>query len=532
MPRIRGRRQGQEGVVLILTLFVLLITYALVTQLTLGTSVALQTSRNAATRTRMQAACRSAARQFLDTLAEDAGGAAGTAAGALAGAAGSGGALDGGLGDSAGLGAGDGGQGDGGEEEGADADSWEDAWAKPMRILMGDIEITAWAEDENAKFNLLTLVAEDEEFRLEAREICTRILDRLREERDDDLSYLDARRITEEIVEWLEAEDRDQDWPRPERFSNDEEEDRVLPFTLEELMLLEHVSPELYYDQVVDEDTLAPGLESVFTVWTSVDLAPPGSLEGESAGAGGASGAAGAPAGAGGAGGADGAGAGGAPQAETSGPSAQEGGEEGGPPPAGGLSGAAGGEPAVGIVLNLNTMPRPVLEGLMAPAELPRIVVQDILEYRNEVDEEALQEQEDQDQETRELEEALYGSADEEPHRFFRSLEDLDEIESFQTRVDQEARDRFLTWVDVKSDVFSVFLYARIPPQDWRPSYRYDEPPGPVLRLRAVVWRRQTEQGARLLYLVPWHEVPNTRWRVPDFQDELPPFVPPDYYFR
>ncbi|RMH01798.1 MAG: hypothetical protein D6702_10415, partial [Planctomycetota bacterium] len=265
-----GASAGRRGVVLILTLFVILITYALVAQLTLGTSVVAQTTRNAALRLRMRAACTSAAQQVLDALADDAqaAGAGASAAAAEATAEGLGG-LDPGA---AGTG--------GGEEAGAgaeaeDADSFEDSWARPMRIMMGEIEIQTFVQDENSKFNLLSMLDEDEDRRRQARDRCAAILDRLRTGFDDDLDDLEAAQIRDDIVAWLEGRDRDQEYPRPPRFSNPEDQDWSFPYALEELLVLERIDEELFYDQVRPDDKYAPGLESVFTVWTSIDLEPP-----------------------------------------------------------------------------------------------------------------------------------------------------------------------------------------------------------------------------------------------------------------
>lgn len=497
---------GQKGVVLILTLFVILITYALVAQLTLGTSVASQTTRNSALRIRMEAACTSAAQQILETLADDAAAAAGSeaagAAGEMAGA----------------MGGATGGEesGEGAPEEGADADSWEDTWARPMRVLMGEIEVLAWVQDENSKFNLLALVAEDEIFREESREACARILDRLREGFDDDLSRSDAQRLRDEIVRWLEGRDRDEDYPRPPRYSNPEDESSCAPYSLEELMMLDLVDEELFHDQVREDDELAPGLESVFTVWTSIDLEVPqaGALAGAGTGEEPAAGEAAAAAAAG-----------------VEDPALGEG-EEGSleVPVSGGLLGAAQGDPALGAKLNLNTAPRAVLEGVLDDGQIPAQVVEEILEYRNTVDEEALEqrESEEYDPSSAELERAFYGEDQPDPMLFFRSADDLDQLETFAT-LEATAQQAIRDLVGVKSDVFSVYLFARVAPRDWVQTERYQEPPGPVLRLRAVYWRRTTTDGARFIPIQSWHQVPSTRWRLPDFPDRLPLFEAPRY---
>ncbi len=512
-----------RGVVLILTLFVILITYALVAQLTLGTSVASQTTRNAALRIQMRAACTSAAQQILDTLTDDAAGGLGGAAEEMAGAAGEGfGGLDG----MSGSGGGDlGGEGEEGEEgeESNDADTFEDAWARTMRIMMGEIEIFAFVQDENAKFNLLLMLSEDEEIAGPAQDRCANILDRLRTEFDDDLDISEANMIRDEIIAWLEGRDRDEDYPRPLRHSTPEDADYVLPYALEELMVLERVGPELYYDQVRPDEQYAPGLESVFTVSTSVSLEPPdqGELDGEGGeGEAGEEGAASA-----------------AERAAAELGSSAGGGEEGlegeeglAMPVSGGLLGAAEGEPLLGTKINLNTAARPVIEGMFLDSEFPPDLVEEILEYRNEVDEEALEERENEeyDQDLAELERSFYGEEEAEPRLVFGSLDDLEKLESFQgmeSTLQQEFRDL----VEVKSDVFSVYLFARVAPPEWIQERRYQEPPGQVLRLRAVFWRRMTDDGAKFIPIQPWHEVPFMRWRVPDYPDRLPVYEPPTY---
>ena len=508
------RRLGEGGVILILTLFVLLITYAMVTQLTLSTSVAWMTSKNASNRIRMELACKSAAEQILGVLADDAAG------GGLGGASAEAQSLLGELGYADGdadAGGGGAAEGEDAAEEEPDSDSLQDSWAKPMRVVMGDIQITSWVQDECGKFNLLTLVSPGIEERDAARERCQRIIDFLREEFDDDLDFTQAGRITEEIVQWLEGSNRNLDWPAPLRHSGSEESERILMLDLEELLLLEGVTPNLYHDQVRDEDRIAPGLETVFTVWTSVDIDSPdasddpgtspaeeASLFGDSVDSGG--------------------GLGEESSLETSVAVDDR------------LSGAQGGlddvleaGAGVGIRLNLNTMPRAVMEGLLSTSELPAGLVKDILHFRNEVDEEAIAEegQDEVDVEAQALERALYGETFEKPMQFFASVDDLEEVPGWDSRLDDEQQERVKELVGTQSDVFSVHLWARIPPQDWVQESRYEEPTGPVLRMRAIVWRRAGSEGTRFILIRPWHVVSRTRWTIPDFQWDLPVYEPP-----
>jgi hypothetical protein len=287
--------------------------------------------------------------------------------------------------------------------------------------------------------------------------------------------------------------------------------------SLEELLLLEHVDEGLYYDQVRGEE-IAPGLESVFTVWTTVDFEAPesGLLEGGEA----------APADGGAAdGGASDSGAAAAAEGLAAGEEERRG--------EGGLEGALQGEPPLGTAINLNTAPRAVIEGLLPEHQLPRHLTTALLRWRNEVDEEEaeLRDGQDVDPDDQRLRDALFGEREEEPKRYFRSLEDIRQVPGFEEgELPLEVEQELLGLVGVQSDVFSVHLWARVK-QDmaWQPAHRYQDMPGPVLRLRAVVWRRATQSGPVLLLLEPWRRVPATRWRIPDFQDELPVFEPPRY---
>ena len=195
----------------------------------------------------------------------------------------------------------------------------------------------------------------------------------------------------------------------------------------------------------------------------------------------------------------------------------------------GGLDDLLEGGAGVGIRLNLNTMPRAVLEGLLPTSELPAGLVEDILHFRNEVDEEAIAEegQAEVDVEAQALERALYGETFDEPMQFFASVDDLEEVPGWDNRLDDEQKELVKELVGTQSDVFSVHLWARIPPQDWVQEDRYEEPTGPVLRMRAIVWRRAGSEGTRFILIRPWHVVSRTRWTIPDFQWNLPVYEPP-----
>lgn len=510
-------RRGERGIVLLLTLTVLFISLALVAQLAIGASVAHASMRNRADTVRMDWACRSAAEEALNLLRDDAaaGGEGMSAMGsAISGARGM--PMGGAEGmPAAGEGTPEAGAGEGAEggegEETAAVDSFEDTWAKPMRIMIGDLEIMTFVQDENSKYNLHLLAVEDPARREQEKERVVRILDLLREDFDDDLDETTSRIIVDELLKWMDPRSRSTELPLNPRHSLGEQQDAefALLGSLEELLLLEHVDENLFYEQPRGEE-IAPGLQTVFTIWTTIAFE-----EAESGNLGDAAAAAAAAGGGGDAGGA-------LPAGET--PELR--GE-------GGLAGALEGSEPIGTLINLNTAPRAVIEGLLEEYRLPRRQTAEILRWRNEVDEDEMDKRDSEtvDPEDRALRDSLFGEEEEEPRQIFRSLEDIRKVPGFEEgQLPPDVEQELTGLLGVQSDVFSVYLWARVK-QDmsWEPERRYQEMPGTVLRLGCVVWRRSGQDGPVLLYLQPWRPVPSTRWRIPDFQDELPPFRPPRY---
>jgi len=535
LPRQSRTRPQQQGVILILTLFVLFLVIALVTQLSLGAQVAHTATINRTVDTRMQMAAASAAEEVLTMIRDDANGQASSGlAGALAGpGAFPGFGPDGAApGDSSGLdgqptsGDGTDGEGDGSEEDASASDSFEDTWARPMRLSMGDLEITTFVQDENGKFNILALISGDDDQRQEAFERTVRILDMMREDFDDDVQEFEARAMVEDIRRYMQTDSRTLDVPLMPRNSLKDEDLETRIQSLQELLLVDGITPELYYDQLRDRERIAPGLESVFTIWTMPEFDPPSSAgssndaSAASSDANGDSGTQGAPA--------------------DSGLGAND--SSGADPMAtgdrtvdgdGGLAGALEGDPPIGILINLNTALPAVLYGMMPTTRLPPVKITNFLEWRNEVDEEAVAAEDtaDEDPQERELRESIYGVEEPEPKQFLKSLEGLTEVDGFQEdQLDPEIQAEVQALFGVQSDVFRVCMYLRQQGQDeWEPERRYQEAPGRTLRLEATVWRRQAGDEVKILFLEPWHQVPYTRWRIPDFQNDQPAFRPPRY---
>ena len=192
-----------------------------------------------------------------------------------------------------------------------------------------------------------------------------------------------------------------------------------------------------------------------------------------------------------------------------------------------------GASSAVGIKININTAPRAIVQGLFPTFELPRVKTEAILEWRNQVDEEALSEREDADEDLEDIElrESIFGVNEDEPKQFFTSLEDLGKVDGFdQDNLEAETQEEIQELLGVQSEIFSVYVYVRRTSlEGFEQDSYYQEPPGTTLRLKAVVWRAPTEDGAKIVYLRDWHQVPFTRWRIPDFQRDIPPFEAQEY---
>ncbi|MFK5954931.1 MAG: type II secretion system protein GspK [Planctomycetota bacterium] len=531
-------RPGERGVILILTMFVLFLVIALITQLSLGAEVAHQATSNRANHLRMTLACRTTAEELLTLLKDDASGEASSGfSSALSGPSAFAG-MDSALGaDGAGFdtnqGASEGGQegqdgegGEEGEEDASNSDSFEDGWAKPMRVMVDDIEITTFVSDENGKFNLHLLLVEDELQAEENFERAVRILGAMRNDFDDDLGESDARAILDELLRWMRVDSRYEQLPLMPRHSLHDDSEYTMLSALEEMMLLESVNQELFYDQLRPNEMIAPGLESIFTIWTlpAFDQAGANTLGSDNP---------------------DGATSSNENAASNgdllNGGDAESSGADTGTSlngerdvqGEGGMQGVLDGDPPIGTLININTAPRAVIEGMFPSVELPPMKVTALLEYRNEVDEDALEERDgnDEDPDDRELRESIYGEYEPEPRQFFRSLEQITEVDGFAAEeLQEDTQAEIQALLGVQSDIFSVYVIAmRKLDSEWEPSRRYQEAPGKALRMKAVVWRRTTQDGVKLIYLEPWHEVPYTRWRIPDFQRDLPPFEAPNY---
>jgi hypothetical protein len=497
-----SRPDREAGVALVMALIFSILLYILVAELVVASRMVRATGENdallARMRTQMLYQLAQAEEQLLQDLAGAAAGGEGglTGGGAMPGGLPGGGLPGGGSPGGGGAGEGAGGAGGEGEEEpdpAAQCDSSRDSWYEPTAFPETDLTTYVWVEDENRKFNLLALWSPDEKFAEFSRDRLVRLLDTLREDTEFDVSSSDAMRITQEILDWG-SRPSIESMPKPRLKSEDERRrDLAVPLHLDELMLLPSVNEDLFFDKVLDGKVYL-GLESVLTLWTAV-RPDPGNPEkvarqraqaiarGENP-----------PEAAGGGEGAGGAAAGGAP------------GGNGDPPPP---------QPeGLGIRINVNTATRPVLRALFPPEKIPDRVLDAIIRYRNELDEEAMEALREESGSTI----SDFGNlqlGEDKKLKFFATTADLENVEEFAQLPDAEIKQAFQNALTTKSDVFSIHLVTLFKRSEENRVYV-------MRRARSIVMRIDDGEEGKIAPLVPFEERIGLRIKPIDMQEEQP----------
>jgi uncharacterized membrane protein YgcG len=463
------KEKNEKGIALVLVLLIVTLLYIIVAELVTTSEFDRMTAENLSIETMEGQALKVGLSKVLEDLAGDTdqGGSGGGTGGAGAAALGN-------LG-----GAGAGGAPGAEEDEGDPGDSSRDTWFKPYVVFEDDrLTVYAFVEDENRKFNLLTLLSPDSEFRTQSKKRLIRLLDELWEEAEFDLSRSEAESWVESMEQWMRGESRNDDLPKPPlqgKFELDKSE-VIPPFSLRELMLAGRIPKEAFPDRIVGR-TLFPGLDAVLTVHSSLRRTPlpQGPGEGNS----------GAPSGGTGAG------------DNRTGTGASGTGQNAG--------GGKDGEESLGpgVRINLNTAPRAVLQCLASTAEIPGSVIESILRFRNEIEE--------KEQKAGEDDELLEDKAPK--YKIFTSVEDLDLVEDWKLLPENEALDRFKALLSTRSNVFSIHLAA---------VFKRDEEGKAFQITRASsVWVRddQGEEG-KMYPLIPLHRVQGLRVFQVDFPEE------------
>jgi len=507
---------SERGVALVLALIFAILLYILVAELVVSGRMVRATGENDALLARMRTQMLYQLRETEDQLLADLGSASGDPA-AGDGGGGLGGALGGALGGGGAgtTGAGGAGQGQGalgGEGEGeqgdpaAGCDSSRDAWFAPIGHPDNDVTTYVFVEDENRKFNVLALWSPDEKFAEFSRDRLVRLIDSLREDSDFDVSSSDAMRIAQELLDWGRRPGTEM-MPRSRLKSDDPKRREVAGLMhLDELLMLQSVTEELFYDKVLD-GRYYPGLESVLTIWTSLRV-DPGNPEkvarlraaaqarGETVPGGGS--------------GAD----------PGSGPAPGGAGAAGGANP--GNPGQASDEPVqpdgLGIRVNVNTAPRAVLRALFPVEVIPDRVIDAILKYRNEVDEEAQQQAQDAQTSGEGAQATDFGDlrlGEDVKRKFFAATADLEKVEEFANLADPQVKAEFQKALTTKSEVFTIHLATLYKRSEENRVYL-------LRRARSVVLRLDDGADGKIVPLVPFEERVGMRLQPIDIQENDP----------
>ncbi|MEW6073703.1 MAG: hypothetical protein AB1726_14055 [Planctomycetota bacterium] len=510
-----GSRAGrQRGAVLMLAMLVLFVLLLIVFQISVSTGTDARTNRNQTTLQAMDLAIESVLLQAFEDLANDTGASAGGAEGAAAP-----------MGEMGGEG------GEAGGEGAAPCDSREDGWFRPQTSELNGVKLRYFIQDEDSKFDLLTLLTANEDEAGKAFERLVRILGYARKGTEAEIEGPEARQMAQQILEFMNRR-REQLLPRPVLLSDDEEhEDWGLPLSLREVVAIdpELFAADLFRDYEDEFGRVVHSLGSFLTVWTSLSTAGAGG-----AGAGGAlpTGGAGtgaeAAAGTGtenGTGTATGTGTGETGESTTIvGDQGGTGGASGGVPGVGGLGGSSTTSATPGVAVNVNTAPLAVLKGLLDERDVPHDWWENVLDYRNTIDEEKAKEL---DPEYQELDE--YGNPIGGPFLIFDGLDKLAEVDGWN-EIEPIYQGELNNLLTVQSNVFSIFVTARkptgeqqyeLPENDAERREMERDAPGLVRTIRCVVWRREQSDGTfQIVPLQRWEELDYVPIEVKDYQEE------------
>lgn len=519
---------GQRGVALVLTLIFAILLYILVAELVVMGRMVRATGENDALLARMRTQMLFQLRETEDQLladnasqsggGDDAAGGSGSLAGALGGALGGAGGQGGGA-------AAEGSEEGAGSDPAAGCDSSRDGWFHPTAHADNDITTYVFVEDENRKFNILALWSPDEKFADFSRDRMVRLIDSLRADTEFDIPAGDAARIVQDLLDWGRRQGTDS-MPKPRLKTEDPKRREITaPMHIDELLLLPSVTEDLFYDKVLDGRVYL-GLESVLTMWTSIRT-DPGDPEkaarlraaaiarGENppdpaAGGGAAGGSAGSAQNGGSQANGGQAGAGQSGQSGQSG-SGQAGAEDAPPQPEG-----------LGIKINVNTASRPVLRSLFPPEVIPDRVIDAIVKYRNEVDEEAQKQAEESSGSSTSATTADFGDLRLESdvkRKFFAEVTDLEKVEDFAKIADPEVKANFQKALTTKSEVFSIHLATLYKRSEENRIY--------VLRRgRSIVLRVDDGADGKIVPLVPFEERVGLRLQPVDLQEDNPDLAP------
>lgn len=517
---LRPPADSRRGAALMLSILVLLVLVAVVFQINIATTTDARVARNDVVRTAMDLAFESVLLDQFEVLKADAADEGGGAGAGSSVSGGLGGALAG-AGGLPGMGGAAGGA-EGGAESGP-TDSRRDEWASPGRAdavgKANGINVRIMIQDENSKYNVLTMLTEDEEEADKAFRRVVRIIDLFREGTDVDLDGGEAERIAELMRDHLMQET---EAARALLVTDDPEgrDARKPMLSLREIVQYEElgrieasVGAPLFRDFRTEDGTIVHSLSSYLTTWTSLQTLEEFQEAQADQGSG-------TPVAAG---------------QETEEQGGESSGNQGNLQTTGAFSsggdasgatsiGDAAGGGSTGLAVNVNTAPPVVLKALMDDDEVDPRFWDEVIAYRNEEDEEAMDaEGDDTEPMLDEFGEELV------LHRFFASVDELSDVRDWE-RIEPGVRDDLVRLVDVKSDVFTIYLTARKDTSGrmsgigtlTREEVEEQErlPTNLARTIACTVWRRSTDGGVEIIPLQRWEYLDYTPWEVLDFPDE------------
>jgi hypothetical protein len=456
-----------------LSLFVLFVLILIIAQISYSTKTDERVTRNEETLTAMDQAIESVLLQVYDDLLADA---ESSSAGGMGGAAG--------------------GEGVGGPPQGP-TDSHEDEWAHPQRTEMNGLQVRVLIQDEDSKFNALSILTGDEVQAEKSFERLVRVIANARKGTDAEIDETDAREMATALQEYMKRR-RDQVLPKPAQLSDPAEDSELgLPFTLREIRssMPERFPRSLYEDFRDEEDRVVHSLASFLTVHSSLAAGTDAAAADE------------------------GGDSGGDPEdrgddegdEDDSGSEQGDEGEEGGAETPQAPSAPGGETPVADGRINVNTAPLGVLAGLFDSRDVPTRFWDEVLEYRNEPQEDEEGEAQDEELPLDEFGEPIV------PKKVFASFDDLSQLDTW-LQIEPAYRAEMRGLLKTHSSVFSIYVTARKPTGEERDfgtrrrdEIEREEAEGPALvrSVRSVVWRRQGAEGAEI--------VPILRWEVLDY---------------
>jgi type II secretory pathway component PulK len=538
-PRPALSAPQRRGVALLMAFLVLMVVLAICAQLRLSTGSMQKSTTNETGMERMDLAIESSMLEVEDQLKTDADDASGQSSpsGGAAGAAGAGGPAAAAPGAAA---------AGGGQQQ--PVDSHEDAWGKPQRTEINQVELRVMVQDEDSKLNILGMLAEDETEAEKAYQRVVKVLDTCRQGTTEDIDSNDAERMANAMREHLRKRSNSVS-PRQKLLSDSEDTpDTGLPLSLKEFVSIEPFKPEHFREYRDDRGKWVHSIGSFLTVYTALrtgdSLIPPAAGAPATSGnaAGGSNPTSGAPGGNNAANqpGKSGQSGGGSPAGGNSAGNSA-GGQSGG---AGGNSGnggaganAAGGQgnsggaakgSASGIAVNVNTAPPCVLKALVDEREVSSRFLDSVIEYRN------LEEKKKEDEKSTTTEEPdpvydEYGRVVIQ-RQVFDTLAELDQVAGVE-RLSGDGKAELLHLLTTQSQVFSIFVTARIVGADDKSRSEIRGPPQPgehedelgnalTVTVRAVVWRVTGEDGTTIVPIVRWEVLDYSPLEVLDYPDE------------